>query len=528
MHGRQPDDECRKLLLRLSQLLATGEVSQAARLSYHLIDAYPTAPEAWQYAGRTAQQLGNPTKALIYLDKAIQLEPGNPVWRLQKAHCLLEADRNAEAFELAKSLTGANFPSVKHLASLGDFFVRTSHHALARQCYKTATELEPANSVYHYNLAAVLRFQGDLCAAEGACARAIELNPDDFQAFALRSDLRKQSRDNNHIGEIEARLEQGIESWRGRVQLRFALAKEYEDLGDYMRSFTHLRRGADERRKHMVYDVGRDERTIAKIIDVFSASMFGPAVGEDNQEPIFIIGLPRTGTTLLERILDNHSAIHSAGELNNFAVVMTRLIRQTVQGSIDRDELVKLSARLDLQKLGREYIASTRPGTGGTRFFIDKMPLNFLYAGLIHLALPKARLIHMRRHPLDTCYAIYKHLFRDAYPYSYDLSELGRYYIAYDRLTRHWDEVMPGVIYHVRYEDLVASTESETRAILEHLGLPWQEACMQYFQSESASTTASASQVRRPVYRDSVGKWRHYEAQLAALVAQLDAADIQY
>jgi hypothetical protein len=187
---------------------------------------------------------------------------------------------------------------------------------------------------------------------------------------------------------------------------------------------------------------------------------------------------------------------------------------------------VDATARIDFRALGEAYLASTRPLRDARPRFVDKLPFNFLYAGLIHLAFPRAKIISLRRHPLDTCYAVYKQLFRDAYPYSYDLEELGRYYIAYDALMRHWDAVLPGVIHTVRYEDVVADVERETRRLLEYCDLPWEDACLAFHASTRASTTASALQVRQPIYDSSVGKWRRHASQLEPLRAQLQRAGI--
>jgi len=188
--------------------------------------------------------------------------------------------------------------------------------------------------------------------------------------------------------------------------------------------------------------------------------------------------------------------------------------------------LVRSSSSLDFRQLGETYIKSTRPFTGNTPRFIDKLPLNFLYIGLIRLALPNATIINLQRNPMDTCYAIYKQLFVDAYPYSYDLEELARYYVAYHQLMEHWRDVLPGVIHTVRYEEFVDDVEHHTRQLLEACGLEWQPECLKFYENKEASTTASTAQIRRPVYKSSVGKWREYEEQLQPVVRILKNAGI--
>ena len=282
----------------------------------------------------------------------------------------------------------------------------------------------------------------------------------------------------------------------------------------------------------MRYDVGGDIETMATIASSYNREFLGKRKGEyANDEPIFVLGMPRTGTTLVERILASHSQVTSAGELNNFALEMSREAKKLMpqgktQQGISKLDRVAASLMIDFTQLGQQYIESTRPLSGQAAHFVDKMPLNFLYAGLIHMALPKAKIVHLQRHPLDTCFAIYKTLFADAYPFSYTLEELGRYYAGYRRLMRHWQEAMPGVIYHQSYEALVENIEAQTRQLLGHCGLDWEPACLDFHSQQRASTTASATQVRQPVYTSSVGKWRRFRNQLSPLIKTLESEGI--
>jgi Sulfotransferase family len=318
----------------------------------------------------------------------------------------------------------------------------------------------------------------------------------------------------------------------GRTQLHYALAKELEDLGEYEDSFRNLKSGADTRRKYMQYSIATDLLIIAAIRAAYSKEMFdGHIQGCADPAPIFIIGMPRTGTTLVQRILGSHSGVYSAGELSTFSLELTRLARETLAPSPrpaagSRTYFVAQTVQLDFRALGEAYINKTRPMRDASPRFIDKLPFNYLYAGLIHLALPHAKIINLQRHPMDTCYAVYKQLFKDAYPFSYDLNELGAYYIAYQGLMQHWNEVMPGVMHTLRYEAVVADVEGEARRLLHYCGLPWEDQCLRFYEDTQASTTASALQVRQPVYASSLGKWRHYERQLEPLRIQLESAGI--
>jgi hypothetical protein len=217
--------------------------------------------------------------------------------------------------------------------------------------------------------------------------------------------------------------------------------------------------------------------------------------------------------------------VTSAGELDCFALAIVDAARKRADGAaLNRRELVERSATLDFAELGRDYLARARSKFDAEGRFLDKMPLNYLYCGLIHRALPRAKIIHVTRHPMAVGYAMYKTLFKNGYPFSYDLREIGRYYVAYRRLMQHWESSLPGVMYEIAYEDLVADLPAQTRSLLEYCGLPWEDRCVAFHENPSASTTASASQVRRPVYSSSVDQWRHYQDRLTALQEEITSA----
>jgi tetratricopeptide (TPR) repeat protein len=382
----------------------------------------------------------------------------------------------------------------------------------------------------------VRRFLGQLAEAEADYDRVIALNPADYEAYRNRSNLRPQTAHMNHIAELEALAARSLPDWLGEVQLHYALAKEYEDLGDYQKSFQHLQHGARVRRQHLRYHVANDLATVDWIIEAFPGAPPGstPAASPQSASsdaPIFIVGLPRSGSTLVDRILGSHSQLYCAGELKHFALAIVDAVRrQTGNAQLSRRELVARSASLDFAALGRDYLdraraAGAAAGAGGR--FTDKMPLNYLYCGLIARALPNARIVHVSRSPMAACYAIHKTLFEDGYPFSYDLAELGQYYLGYRRLMAHWCATLPQVILALHYEDLVADQHGQTRRLLAFCGLEWQQACAQFQDNPAPSTTASAAQVRRPIYDSSVAQWRHYEQQLAPLSSQLSAAGIR-
>ena len=236
-----------------------------------------------------------------------------------------------------------------------------------------------------------------------------------------------------------------------------------------------------------------------------------------------MLGLPRSGTTLVERILTSHSAVRSGGESPAFPAETIKAVQRLTGQPIDKREFVARSLEIEPRALGEAYLAAARPPLAAGARWVDKQPLNYLYAGLIARALPRARIIALAREPMDSCYAMLKTLFTGAYPFSYDLADLGRYYVAWHRLMRHWQAVLGERLLIVHYEDLVQNQEQVSRRLLAHCGLEWQEACLAFDAQPGAVTSASAVQVRRRLYSTSVGKWRRYERQLAPLARILDA-----
>jgi tetratricopeptide (TPR) repeat protein len=511
--------------------LVTGSVDRkdlrkALATCQQLNRHHPDYAYGWYLASFLMNKVRHHADALKAIDRALQLSPLDK-YHLHKVRCHFEANDIAGAIAAAAAIRDKAFVDPALHNQLGSLLHRFGDHAGALQHYSRAIDLDGNDAEFHFNRAALLRYLGDAAGAEAGFDRTIALKPDEFEAYNGRAHLRTQTRDRNHIVQLQDVVAR-TRSPAGLVHVHYALAKEQEDIGDFEGAFASLKRGADIKRRHMKYNVDTDLQIMAKIREVYGSGMFdGHVRGCESPDPIFILGMPRTGTTLVERILDSHSAVFSAGELNNFSLELMRLVRETVRPApASRLDFVAATTGLDFRALGEAYVRSVRPLRDDKPRFIDKLPFNFLYAGLIHLAMPRARIVNLQRHPMDTCYAVYKQLFQDAYPFSYDLGELGQYYVAYHRLMQHWNEVMPGVVHTLQYEDVVADVEGETRRLLEYCGLPWEDQCLRFYQNTRASTTASALQVRQPVYDTSVGRWRHYARQLEALRAQLETAGI--
>jgi Tfp pilus assembly protein PilF len=515
----------------VTRLLQAGDLKTAEALCNRLTTDFPQFYPGWHSASFIALCRGQIATASQMIQRALTHSPSDPRYLLQHARCLGAQRHLTESIASAAAAERAAANDPQLLDAIGSFYNSVGEHQKASEAYSQAIRLEPSQALFWFNRATVRRFLGQIAAAEEDYDRVIALRPDDYEAYSNRSELRKQTQERNHIEAMESILARGIAQWRGEVQLRYALAKEYEDLEHYSESWRHLEIGARLRREHLKYDVRYDVDTVEWIIKAFPSTP-EPIQGCPSPEPgaarpIFIVGLPRSGTTLVERILGSHSNVFAAGELNHFAAALvSAALTKTGGRPLPRPELVATTRELDFAALGADYLERTRPATAQLSHFTDKMPLNYLYCGLIRRALPNAPIVHVTRHPMASCYAMFKTLFKDGYPFSYDLNDIARYYVGYRRLMDHWRRSMPGVIYDISYERLVRDPENESRRLLAACGLEWQRECLEFHRNPTATTTASASQVRRPIYDSSLTQWRHYETQLEGLRTQLLAAGI--
>jgi len=491
-----------------------------------LLAVDPVPAPCLDISSRVALAMGQRKLANELAGRALHLDADNPLFLAQRAFCLLALRDYAEAEDAVAALAAVPCETAIEYDNLGNLYSELGNHDKAVDCFRQAIACKPEAAHHWFNLGLCLQAGGDLQEAEQAFDKAVELNPDEAEPWLHRSRLRKQTPASNHVAELKRVLARQVgKHWRQEMNLRYALAKELEDLGDYAPSFDQLQAGSSLRRRHMDHDPAADLAAMELIRKTYDAAYISAAGGSDSSEPIFVVGLPRTGTTLVERILGSHSAVYAAGELNNFAECLTAQVAP--KRPKDRSDYIRCAAEVDSAALGRQYIHSTRPQTGRTERFVDKLPLNFLYCGLIKRALPNARIIHLQRDPMDACYAIYKTLFKQAYPFSYDLRELGEYYLAYRELMDHWQSLMPDSILQLEYEKLVANQESESRRLLDFCQLPWEDGCLEFYRNKAPSMTASLAQVRQPVYTSSIGMWRNYARQLAPLQTVLSRGGLE-
>jgi len=509
------------------RLMQADKLHDAATVCDRLNQQHPDFKQGWIVASGLALRVNEPIIAVRAIDRALELAPGSLPLLAQRIECLAASGNIQEAVSTARQFDDHEFDSAAAASSFGLLMSRLQLHEQARRHFHKACELEPDNGQHYYNVATVERFLGNKEAAEEAANRCLAFRPADADTHLLRSGLRVQTQERNNIQSLLHGYDLARDLPRDRSHICYALAKELEDIGEYERGFDYLAEGAKLRRAGTQYTPDNDLETMREIRRVYSEDVFQAEIpGHVSAEPIFVVGMPRTGTTLVERILGSHSVVRSAGELQTFATELVRHCRATADSpATNTRELVVQSRDIDFVALGEDYVREARPHGEAMAHFIDKLPLNFLYAGLIHLALPKARIVLLERDPMDTCYAVYKAMFEGVYPFSYDLKELANYFVEYKRLVAHWQSVMPGVIHVVRYEELVTTPEPVIESLLQYCGLSFEDSCRKFFENPDASTTASADSVRRDFFTSSIGKWRHYETQLKPVADALESAE---
>jgi tetratricopeptide (TPR) repeat protein len=394
-------------------------------------------------------------------------------------------------------------------------------HEGANALYRRATEVAPQEPRFWYNLACSERSLGRLIEAEAVCDRTIAIDAQQYPTYLLRSELRVQSPQANHIAELERLLAGPNVEYRARVLLGYALAKELDDIGRFDEAFRWFATAAAARRGRLAYDVATDERKLARIAEVYPRQLFAQPqrarasapTAVDSARYLFVVGLPRSGTTLLERILTGLPGVRSNGETDNFSNALLAAARGP-------GDVFQRAAAADPEQIAANYARRAESGAAADRI-VEKLPLNYLYIGAIHRALPQARILLLRRSPLDSCFAMYRTLFAAGYPFSYDLVDLGRYYASYEQLMGHWRNALGSQLHEIVYEDLVREPRRVGAAIAAQCGLAWSDAAVDIQNNRSVSLTASAAQIRRPIYGSSSGRWRHYRGHLEPLIDAL-------
>lgn len=495
-----------------------GKMPLAANLITQALQMAPLQPHYHRALGEIYRRLGNLALSLSHGEQAVKLAPNDYEALFNLALAYNDSGRFDDAATTYKKVLTFKPNHSEASNNLGTCLEKSGDEAGAVNAYKKAIKSNPKNAQAQNNLGALLSARGALDEARQSFTNSIKADPHFVHAHYNLSSLKKYTQDDPHLAaleEIAARAESLPEFDRGRYW--FAIGKAREDVGDYDGAFDAYQKGNSIKRKSFHYDPAENEILTDKIIKHFTKEFFDQRTGHGcpDETPVFIVGMPRSGSTLTEQILSSHSKVHGAGELPDLDMLIGAA--KTDPGAFYVDWLSDLKGP-DFTALGQAYIQRLRGIDPSTQLISDKMPANFFYAGLIKLILPNAKIIHTARHAMDSCFSNYSRLFNESMHFAYDLEELGRYYNSYDRLMRHWDEVLPpGSILHVPYEDVVADLEGQARRIIAHCGLDWEEGCLAFHKNKRHVKTASIAQVRQPIYKSSVARWERFGKNLDPL-----------
>lgn len=508
--------------------LQDGQWERAASLAERLLAGDRRNASAHYIAGLANLELKRLPRALAHLHMASQLAPRRLDVGATYARALASVRLAREALAEADRVMAQQPSEPGPLDELGMAYTLCNAHAQAREAFARALALQPDHAHLLYNHGTSLMFTGDLEAAEAALDRCVSLAPGYWRAHATLAQLRRQTPTNNHVSRLRSLLAEHPDEPQAQELLRAALAKELEDLGRIDEAFDELVQAKAVAKARLGYDAATD-MAIFQSLRECAPGPVRDGQGHLDDRPIFVVGMPRTGTTLVERILSSHPLVHSAGELQQFGMALKRASGSTTAALLDPDT-IRRSANLDWSALGEAYVGATRAVAGERAHFVDKLPHNFLYAAHIARALPRAKIICVRRHAMDTCLSNFRQSFGEGSPfhdYARDILDIGRYYLQFDHLMREWHERWPGRILEVSYEGLVDEQEQTTRALLEFCGLGWDPRCLAFERNEAPVATASAVQVRSGVYRSSKGRWRRLPQRLSALRDLLVAGGLE-
>jgi tetratricopeptide (TPR) repeat protein len=496
---------------------AVAPLEQALRLN-------PDYAEALCNLGMVRNALEQHDAALPLFQRALRIRPDYAEAYIGLARLHYEKENMAEAESCARRAVELAPTKAEMCSQLGSIYAEMARSDDARQMFRRALEIDPENNDALLGLGHLEMEGGDMEKAEALFRQALALKEDNLPARFHLAQVKKVQPGDENLAALEAAEQRALDpsrklSPKKAMSLHFALGKCYDDSKQYDRAFPHFLEGCRLKRATYDYDANEVSRHFNSIMQVFDRSMLERlrGAGDPSQVPVFVLGMPRSGTTLTEQIIASHPDVHGAGELPDLLTIAQRQLQ-----GVGFPENIRAMDQQTLTAWGADYVSGLRQRAPEAKHITDKMPADFFAVGLIHLMLPNAKIIHVNRNPVDTCLSCFTRLFNRKQNQTYDLAELGRYYVDYVRLMDHWRKVLPaGAFLDVQYEDIVADQEAQARRMLDSCGLEWDEACLDFHKHKRSIRTASVTQVRQPIYNSSVERWRPYEKHLGPLLDAL-------
>jgi len=507
-------------LVEAVKLLRDGKLGKAERIVRELLKKYPVDVSAIRILADIGFQVGHLQDASHLLERCLELAPDFHAARHSYAMVLMRRQKPEAALQEADKLLVLEPDNPNFLTLKATILVRIGDHKEALEIYEKVLKNYPNQARAQMSYGHTLKTVGRLDEAIEAYRKCVRLSPEVGEAYWSLANLKTFRFSDDDIGNMRKQVTAEGGDADDQAHLAFALGKALEDGGEYDESFKFYRRGNAIRRiehrhnpKINVFESVRQVRTLGKAFFEQRKDW-----GCQAPDPIFVVGLPRAGSTLLEQILASHSQVEGTSELQDIIGISRQLGNKSRENPAGKypECLTELTAE-QFKELGDSYLETTRIQRNNTLFFIDKMPNNFRHIGLIHLILPNAKIIDARRHPMGGCFSGYKQLFANGQTFTYGLEDVGKYYRDYVRLMDHWDAVLPGRVHRVLYEEMVADTDTQIRALLDYCGLDFEEQCLRFYETDRAIRTPSSEQVRKPIYKDGLEQWRHFESHLGPL-----------
>jgi tetratricopeptide (TPR) repeat protein len=512
-------------LLRAAQALVENDLPVAESILRPYLAAHPFDVAAIRMLAEVAGRIGRYKDAEALLRRALELAPDFTAARANLAIALYRQNRPAEAVEILDGITDDEPDYLGHRNLKAAALSRIGGYEEAIRLYEDVLARRPEQPKVWMSFGHVLKTVGRTQDGIDAYRHAIRIAPTLGEAWWSLANLKTVKLDTEDVAAMEAALARPDLAEADRLHLHFALGKALEDAGERERAFAHYQEGNSLRRAGIDYDADEVTAHVDRSIALLTPAFFAARAGQGCpvRDPIFVLGMPRAGSTLVEQILASHRLVEGTMELPDIPALARRMAGPKEEGGGDRymEKLAALSGD-DLRAMGQDYLVRTRvQRREGRPYFIDKMPNNWVHAGLIHLILPNAKIVDARRHPLDCCVSNFRQHYARGQGFSYSLTDMGRYYADYVRLMAHIDAVLPGRVHRVIHERLLDDPEGEVRALLDYLGLDFDPACLAFHENKRAVRTASSEQVRRPINREGVGQWRAFEPWLDPLKAAL-------